>query len=86
MQGLQFKLRTARGVTVFHLFLASKAVSGPWNDLEALDFDRIFAHGADTVVIVVNPPNGIFNGTQLIELSAFEHKGDFAVAGATGDV
>jgi hypothetical protein len=41
---------------------------------------------ANAVVITVHTLDGIFYGAQLIELSTFKHKGDFAVTRTRGNI
>ncbi len=78
---LEFKTIGATGsCTGFHFLLARQAVARPGNRFKALNFNRVFTDRTDTVVVVVDTPNRILNGSQLIKFAAFEHKGDFAIA------
>ena len=79
-------MQASGGLAIFHLFLTRAAKARPGDGFQTLDFDGVFAARTDAIVIAVDALNRILYCAQLVEFSAFEHKRDFAIAGATGNV
>jgi hypothetical protein len=79
-------MQAPSGFAIFHLFLTRAAKARPGNSFQTLDFDGIFTTGTDAIVVTFDALNRVLNRTLLVEFSAFEHEGDFAIACATGNV